>query len=58
MNSRPQLRSLNQFKYFVKHYLFLKHYVTSDGVVSHNVYHYQQLSIAPCQVSCYAINYF
>ena len=32
-------------------YLFLKNYVTSEGVVSHNVLCYQQLSNARYQVS-------
>ena len=38
--------------------LFLKNYVTSEGPVSHNVLHYQQLSIACYQVSFYANHYF
>ena len=33
------------------YYLFLKNYVASEGVVSHNVLYYQQLSNARCQVS-------
>ena len=38
---------------------FLKNYLTSEGVVSHNVLNYQQLSIACYQVRFYAdiINY-
>ena len=38
-------------------YLFLKIYVTSEGVVFLNVLYYQQLSIACYQVSFYANNY-
>ena len=30
----------------VESYFFLENYVTSEGVVSHNVLYYQQLSIA------------
>ncbi len=50
-------------KYFiilVRSYLFLKNYVTSEGVVSHNVLYYQQLSVAGYQVhvSFYANMYF
>ena len=50
-----------QLKYFiiwVRNYLFLKNYVTSEGAVSHNVLYYQQLSIARYQVRFYANNYF
>ena len=32
-------------------YHFLKNYATSEGAVSHNVLHYQQLSIVRYQVS-------
>ena len=35
----------------VKIYLFLKNYVTSEGVVSHNVLYYHQLSNARYPVS-------
>ena len=35
-------------------YHFLKNYATSEGAVSHNVLHYQQLSIACHQLSFYA----
>ena len=38
----------------VENYFFLKNYITSEGVVSHN----QQLSIACYQVSIYANSYF
>ena len=40
-----------QAKYRVRNYLFLKNYVTWEGVVSHNVLYYQQLAIACYQVS-------
>ena len=33
-------------KYFSENYLFLKNYVTSEEIVSHNVLYYQQLFIA------------
>ena len=46
------------YVYWVRNYLFLKNYVTSEGAVSHNVLYYQQLSIARYQVSFYANNYF
>ena len=42
---------LEVFHYFSEKYLFLKNYVTSEGVVSHNVLYYQQLSNARYQVS-------
>ena len=42
---------------FVENYFFLDNYVTSEEAVSHNVLHYQQLSIACYQVSLYAYNY-
>ena len=42
----------------VVNYSFLENYVSSEGVVSHNVLHYQQLSTACYQVSFYANNYF
>ena len=54
-NKRLQLKSFN---IWVRNYLFLKNYVTSEGAVSHNVLYYQQLSIARYQVSFYANNYF
>ena len=41
----------------MENYFFLENYVTSEGVVSHNVVYYQQLSIACYQVSFYAKNY-
>ena len=37
------MKSLN---IWLRNYLLLKNYVTSDGAVSLNVLHYQQLSIA------------
>ena len=37
---------------------FLDNYVTSEGAVSHNVLHYQQLSTACYQISFYANSYF
>ena len=44
---------------WVRNDLFLKNYViNSEGAISHNVLHYQQLSIARYQVSFYANNYF
>ena len=44
--------------FFVEIYFFLENYVTSEGAVYHNVFYYQQLSIACYQVSFYANNYF
>ena len=44
---------LEVFYYLSENYLFLKIYVTSKGVVSHNVLYYQQLSITCYQVSFY-----
>ena len=44
----------SSYKYFiiwVRIYLFLKNYVASEGVVTHNVLYYQQLSNARYQVS-------
>ena len=35
----------------VEIYFFLENYNTSEGAISHNVLHYQQLSIACYQVS-------
>ena len=49
---------LKSFNIWVRNYLFLKNYVTSEGAVSHNVLYYQQLSIPCYQVSFYANNYF
>jgi hypothetical protein len=40
-----------QLGILVRKYLFLKNYVTSEGVVSHNVLFYEQLSNARYQVS-------
>ena len=42
---------------FVVNYFYLENYLTSEGAVSHNVFYYQQLSIACYQVSFYANNY-
>ena len=42
-NKRLQLKS---FIIWVRNDLFLKNYVTSEGVISHNVVYYQQLPIA------------
>ena len=36
--------------FLVRNYLFLKNYITSEGVVFHHVLYYQQLSNAPYQV--------
>ena len=47
---------LKSFNIWVRNYLFLKNYVTSEGAVSHNVLYSQQLSIGCYQVSFYAIN--
>ena len=46
------------FIFCVRSYLFLKNYVTLEGVVSHNVLYYQQLSLARYQVMFYANIYF
>ena len=43
---------------FVENYLFLKLYVTPEGVVFHNVLYYQQLSFDCYQEICYANNTF
>ena len=43
---------------WVRSYLFLKNYDISEEAVSHNVLHYQQLSITRYQVNVYANNYF
>ena len=53
-NHKPGLNWSQKFaglKYFylfiwVRNYLFLNNYVTSEGAVSYNVLYYQQLSIA------------
>ena len=39
---------------WVRNYLFLKNYVTSEGVFPHNLVYFQQLSIAQYQVNLYA----
>ena len=41
---------MKYFIIFVRNYLFLKIYATSEGAVSHNVLNYQQLSNARYQV--------
>ena len=43
---------------FDENYFFLENYVTSEGVVSHNVLYYQPLPITRYQVRFYANNYF
>ena len=56
--SRPRnliLRSRNQIHRKV---LLPQKLITSEGAVSHNVFYYQQLSIARYQVTFYANNYF
>ena len=50
--------SWSLFFIWVRNYLFLKNYVTSEGAVSHNVLCYQQLSIAWYQIRCYANHRF
>ena len=42
---------LKSFDIWVKNYLFLKSYNTSEGAVSHNVLYYRQLSIADWFIS-------
>ena len=42
----------------MRNYVFLKNCVTSDGIVSHNVLYYQQLSIAHYQVGFHANVFF
>ena len=37
--------------FLVRCYPFLKNYITSEGAISHNVLHYQHLSIARYQAS-------
>ena len=50
---------LKYFFIWVRNYLFLKNYITSEGAVSHNVFkYYQQLSIARYQVTFYAKHSF
>ena len=39
-------------------YFFLEHHVTTEGAISHNILHYQQLVITCYQVRFYANNYF
>ena len=53
---RPE-KSFSDSIIWLRNYLFLKKYVTSEGVVSHNVLGYQQLSVAHNQVSFYANTY-
>ena len=52
------LKSFSDSKMLVRNYLCLKNYATSEGVVSHNVLYYQQLSVAHYQVNCYANIFF
>ena len=59
----PWIRNLSRGLEFnsnilVRNYVFLKNCVTSDGVVSHNVLYYQQLSIAHYQVGFHANVFF
>ena len=42
----------------VENDFFLKNYVTSEGAVSHNVLHYQQLPITRYQVSFFKAQLF
>ena len=42
----------------VRNWFFLENYTILEGVVSHNVLYYQQLSISQYQVRFYANNYF
>ena len=46
--SKPnyEVSKSNSIVFIVESYFFLENYVTSEGVVSHNVLYYQQLSIA------------
>ena len=53
-----RLHAWSLFNIWVRIYLFLKNYVTSEVVVSHNVLYYQQLSNAPYQVSFEVYNCF
>ena len=46
-----ELSNSIQIFILVRSYIFLKNYVTSEVAVSHNVFYYQQLSIACYQVS-------
>ena len=54
-NKRLQARSF--LVIWVRNYLFLKRYNTSEGALSHNVLYHQQLTIAYHQVGFYAKNY-
>ena len=51
-NKKLQLKS---FDIWVRNYLFLKNYYTSEGTASHTVLYCQQLSITRYQVSFYTI---
>ena len=53
----PSWGLLFNWNIIVRNYFFLKKCVTSEGAVSQNVLHYQQLSIACNRVSFYANNY-
>ena len=48
---------LKYFFIWVRNYLFLKNYITSEGAVSHIVVNFQKLSAASYRVSFYAYNY-
>ena len=61
--SRPQSKlnskvTKSNSNILMRNYFVLKNYVTSEGVVSHNVLFYQQLSMTLYQVRFYANNYF
>ena len=49
---------MKSFIIWVRNFLCLKNYVTSEGAVSHNDFDYEQLAMACHQVSFYANNYF
>ena len=48
------MKSFSDSNIWVRKYLFLKSYVTSEGVISNNVLKYQQLSVARYHSSFYA----
>ena len=51
---------MKSFNIWVRNYLFLKNYITSEGAISNYVFYYQQLSIANLfdRVTFHAKNYF
>ena len=53
-----RVSGLKSFFIWVRNYIFLKNFVTSEGAVSHNLLNYHQLSVARSKVSFYANNYF